>query len=100
VKKIIALYKTPDDEVAFLDHYSKVHAPLAAAIPGLVKIEVTRITRTLLGEPGAFLLAELFFEDKDFKEAMRSPENAALGSDLPLFAEGLVTVMTGEVLEG
>ncbi|MDB5702852.1 MAG: hypothetical protein JWL66_3051 [Sphingomonadales bacterium] len=99
MKKLIALYNTPTDEVAFLAHYKNVHTALANAVPGLVRIEVTRITRTLLGEPGAFLLAELFFEDKDFKDAMRSPENVALGADLPLFAEGLVTVMTGEVVE-
>jgi hypothetical protein len=30
---------------------------------------------------------------------MKSPENAALGADLGNFAKGLVTVMTGDVVE-
>ena len=99
MKKLVALYKAPADAAAFMAHYQDKHVPLVRKIPGLFKVEVTRIERTLMGEQGNFLLAEMYFEDHRFKEAMKSPENAATGQDLGLFAEGLVTVMTGEVLE-
>ena len=99
MRKVLALYRTPDDVEAFMTHYNGVHVPLARKIPGLSKIEITSITRTLVGEEGNFLLAELYFEDDAFRSAMHSPENAALGTDLPLFADGLVTVMTGDLIE-
>ena len=98
MKKLIALYKTPADPEAFMTHYVNVHLPLVAKIPGLLKAEVTMIDRTLMGDAGGFMLAEMYFADADsFKAAMKSPENAATGADLANFAEGLVTVMTGTV---
>jgi|TARA_B100000678_G_scaffold289843_1_gene301368 uncharacterized protein (TIGR02118 family) len=101
VRKLIALYKAPADTDAFMRHYRETHIPLVGRIPGLVKTELTLIERTLMGEPGNFLLAEMYFADADsFKAAMKSPENAATGADLANFAAGLVTVMTGEVMEG
>ena len=97
----MVLYKTPADPEAFMRHYRETHLPLVARIPGLVKAEITRIERTLMGNQGYFLLAELFFADAEsFKAAMKSPENAATGADLANFAEGLATVMTGETIEG
>ena len=98
MKKMLALYKTPKDPEAFLAHYNDVHAPLAQRVPGLLRIEVTQISRTLVGEQGNFLLAELYFDDETFRDAMKSPENANLGADLANFADGLVTVMTGDVV--
>jgi uncharacterized protein (TIGR02118 family) len=99
MKKLLALYRAPSDADAFMEHYRDVHTPLARKVPGLVRIEVTRITRTYTGEEGNFMLAELYFEDEAFKDAMRSPENALVGADLANFAAGLVTVMTGDVIE-
>jgi len=100
MKKLIALYRAPEDADAFMAHYRERHAPLAAKIPGLIKMEITSIERTLMGEPGNFLLAEMYFADADsFRAAMKSPENGATSADLANFAGGLVTVMTGETLE-
>lgn len=100
MKKLLALYKVPADSDAFMRHYRETHLPLVNKIPGLVKTELTLIERTLMGEPGNFLLAEMYFADAEsFKAAMKSSENAATGADLANFAEGIVTVMTGAVLE-
>lgn len=98
MKKIMALYRMPPDVDAFMAHYRGTHLPLTERIPGLLRTEVTRVTRTLAGEEGNYLLAELYFDDEAFGPAMRSAENAATGADLANFAEGLVTVMAGEVL--
>ncbi|MHB1204970.1 MAG: EthD family reductase [Rhodospirillaceae bacterium] len=98
--KLIALYKAPQDPDAFMAHYQGTHVPLVHKVPGLVKVEVTKVVNTLMGEPGNFLLAEMYFADEtSYKQAMKSPENAAAGKDLGAFAGGLVTLMKGEVLE-
>lgn len=47
--KFLALYKKPDDVPAFLEHYEKVHAPLAKKIPGLQRLVVNRITGNAFG---------------------------------------------------
>ena len=98
--KLIALYKAPQDADAFMAHYKGTHVPLVARVPGLQKVEVTKVLNTLMGEQGNFLLAEMYFADEaSYKAAMKSPENAAAGKDLANFANGLVTLMKGEVLE-
>ncbi len=96
--KFIALYKTPEDVPAFLDHYNNVHAPLARKVPGLQKLVVNRITANAFGgELPYFLMAEMHFDSKeDFDVAMRSDENKAAGRDAMTFAKGLITAMIAE----
>ena len=61
--------------------------------------DVTRFTRTLSGD-GFYLMAEIAFADKDaLKEAMRSPEMAAVGKDANAHAAGLMTMMYGEEIK-
>ncbi len=63
-----------------------------------MRAEVTRLDRTLMGEQGNFMLAEMIFADEEsFRTALNSAENAAAGADLGNFAAGIVTVMTGTV---
>ena len=99
MKKMLALYRAPEDAEEFLRHYREVHMPLVRAVPGLVDVAITRISRTLVGEEGVFLLAEMSFaDDAALAAALKSPENAACGKDAMDFAGKLVTVMTGETL--
>lgn len=98
--KLIALYKAPQDPEAFMAHYTGIHVPQVHKIPGLQKVDLTKVVSTLIGEPGNFLLAEMYFADEaSYKAAMKSPEKAAAGKDVGTFAAGLVTLMKGEVLE-
>ncbi len=95
--KLIALYKKPDDELAFLEHYHEVHMPLVMKTPHLVKTEINRVTCAPFGEPAYFLIAEMHFPDRDrLDEAMASPENRAAGKDLMSFAKELVTLLIAE----
>jgi uncharacterized protein (TIGR02118 family) len=97
--KLLALYKTPADPAHFLAHYKTTHMPLVQKIPGLAKAEITKLSPAVVGEQGNFLIAEMYFNDEaSCKAAMRSAEFAACGKDLANFAEGLCTVMKGEVL--
>ncbi len=98
--KLVALYETPKDPAAFLSHYRNVHLPLVRKIPGLLRTEVTELRPAMIGEKENFLLAEMYFaDDAMFRAAMKSPENAAAGKDLNEFADGLVTLMRGEVID-
>ena len=98
--KLLALYKTPADPDHFLAHYKTTHMPLVNKIPGLAKAEITKLSPAVVGEQGNFLIADMYFNDEaSCKAAMRSPEFAACGKDLANFAEGLCTVMKGEVLK-
>ena len=93
MKKIVALYRAPDDAEAFLAHYRDVHIPLVIAVT------ITRSERTLVGESGHFLIAEMSFaDDAALKTALKSPENAVAGEDAMAFAGKLVTVMTAATL--
>ena len=96
--KLVALYTTPADPDAFMRHYTEVHAPLVRAYPGLQRLEVSRVTRTLMGEPALFLTAEMYFENMDaLKAAQKSPEGAKVGQDLMAFAANNVSIHIAEV---
>ena len=94
--KLVALYKQPEDPAAFERAYFETHMPLIDKVPGLLNSEISRFTRTLMGE-GYYMMNVMSFSDLDsLKSAMRSPEMAAAGDNLNSFAEGLVTLLFAE----
>ncbi len=96
MSKLIALYKQPGDQAAFEEAYFKTHLPLIAKVPGLQKTVITRFTRILSGD-GFYLMAEMYFSDKDaLKNGLRSPEMAAAGENLDSFAKGMYTLAMAE----
>jgi uncharacterized protein (TIGR02118 family) len=98
---LLALYAAPDDPAAFLTRYHQGHAPLVRQLPGLVSLTVTRIDRVYAGQGAPFLIATMAFTDTEaLKAAMKSPQMAAVGADVAQFADGLVTIVGGQVLEG
>ncbi|MBX6353270.1 MAG: EthD family reductase [Thermoflavifilum sp.] len=99
--KLVVLYKHPVDKAAFDEHYANVHAPLARQIPGLEKLEVTRIRSDVMGgEAQYYLLAEMYFKDEEtYRQAMKSPENKAAAKDVMSFAGDIVYMMVGDVVE-
>lgn len=95
--KMIALYRKPEDEAAFLQHYDEVHLPLVQQTPHLQSAIVSRGIETPMGPPPFFLVAEMTFPDRArFDEAMKSPENRAAGKDLMSFARDIVTLVVTE----
>ncbi|WP_134703666.1 EthD family reductase [Ammoniphilus sp. YIM 78166] len=96
--KLIAIYRKPENVEAFDQHYNEVHAPLAAKMPGLLKLEVNRIYGTPMGESDLHLIAEMYFETKEaLLQALSSPEGKAAGKDLMGFAGKLVSMHFAEV---
>ncbi|HLO12207.1 MAG TPA: EthD family reductase [Pseudoneobacillus sp.] len=100
--KIIALYKQPENKEAFDKHYFEVHAPLTAQIPGLRKMDVTKITGSPMGGEGKYyLMCEMYYDDlESFKAAMKTPEGKASGKDAMAFAGEIITLMIGEEVNG
>ena len=91
--KLIALFRTPGEPEVFDQAYFQTHIPLIKKVPGLLDIQITHFTRTVMGE-SFYLMATMSFESEaDLKAAMRSPEMGAAGKNLDLFAQGLVTLM-------
>lgn len=96
--KLIALYKHPENKAAFDDHYFNTHAPLTAKIPGLRKMEVTRIVDSPMGGEGKYyLMCEMYYDSHEaLQEAMRTDEGKASGKDAMKFAGDIITLMIGE----
>ena len=93
---LVALYKTPPNPAAFDDAYFGTHLPLINQVPGLESTQITRFTRTVMGD-GFYMMAEMHFTDlAALKAGMKSPEMAAAGANLESFASGLYTLMFGE----
>lgn len=96
--RFIALYRTPEDDEAaarFEADYRATHLPLVLQTPGLVDVEVSRVSRTFVGAP-LLLMAVMSFADEDsMKQAMRSPQWQSAGANL-VEIEGmdLVTMAT------
>lgn len=63
--KLIALYNQPENKEAFDDHYQNVHTPVTKKIPGLRKMEVTKIVGAPTGESPYYLLCEMYYDDMD-----------------------------------
>jgi uncharacterized protein (TIGR02118 family) len=93
--RLVALYRTPKDPVAFDRYYFSTHAPLAKKIPGLSKYDVS--DGTALGPEGPsnfHLVATLHFDTvEDIKAALASPEGQATAADLGNFADGGVELI-------
>lgn len=98
--KLTVLYGPPTDPAAFDSYYMDKHVPLADALPGIRRNEVSKVSGALDGStPPYHLVAELHFDDGDaLMAALGSPEGQAAAGDLANFATGTVTMMVSEVL--
>lgn len=88
--KLVVMYRTPKDTVAFDKHYFEKHVPIARRIPGLRKYEVSQgPVVTPAGPSGFHLIATLHFDDvAAIQKAFASPEGQAAAADVPTFADG------------
>lgn len=98
--KLVALYRKPTDIQAFEKHYNEIHAPLAKKMPGLRKLEVSHMTGSPGGEPKFYMMAELYFDNKDaMMAALSSPEGKAAAKDVMSFAGDLIHMMFADIKE-
>jgi uncharacterized protein (TIGR02118 family) len=97
--KITLLYGHPTDAPAFERYYAETHLPLAARMPGVAHLELTRFGPDLDGgRPAYYRMVELYFaSEAQLQTTLGSPEGQATVADLPNFATGGVTVLMGTV---
>jgi len=96
--KLIAMYKTPGDKEMFDKHYFEKHMPLVAAIPGLIKSEVSKVKALPGTESNYYLMTEMYYDDMDaFNAAMGSAEGKASARDIVNFAKDNVEFFMGKV---
>ena len=99
--KLVALYRTPEDTAAFDGHYDGIHTPLVRKWPGLLRMEVAKITGAPIGEAKHYLMAEMYFENETaMQNALRSSEGKAAARDVMEFAGSIVSMFFAEVREG
>lgn len=97
--KLTLLYGHPEDPREFERYYAETHLPLAARMPGVARLELTRFGPAMDGSaPGYYRMAELYFSDEaQVGATLASPEGQAALADLPNFATGGVTTLKGTV---
>jgi uncharacterized protein (TIGR02118 family) len=85
---MVVIYRTPPDVAAFEKHYFETHVPLAKAMPGLKRYEVSRGPITVIaGPPDVHLIGTLHFDDLEtMKAAFASPEGRATAADRQSYA--------------
>ena len=88
--RLVVMYRTPKDAVAFDKYYFETHVPIARKIPGLRKYEVSQgAVATPVGPSGFHLIATLHFDDlAAVQRAFASPEGQAAAADVQTFASG------------
>jgi uncharacterized protein (TIGR02118 family) len=88
--RLLVMYKTPKDAVAFDKYYFEKHVPIAKKIPGLRKYEVSQgPVVTPAGPSGLHLIAILTFDDlAAIQRAFASAEGQAAAADVQTFATG------------
>lgn len=88
--RLVVMYRTPKDPVAFDKHYFGVHVPIAKKIPGLKNYEVSEgRVMTPIGPSEFHLIATLHFDDAAaIRSAFASAEGLAAAADVPTFATG------------
>lgn len=98
--KLVALFKKPSDLTSFEEHYEKTHLPLISKMPGMKRIEISRVTGAPMSQPQFYRMAEMYFENQNaLNTAVISPEGMAAAKDLLGFAKDVVQMFFVEVKE-
>ena len=85
---VVALHRKPDDPAAYMKHYSETHIPLAKALPGLRRFEVSKGGVAFPGATSEFLLVALLQFDsvEAVQAAIDSPQGQAALADTHVLA--------------
>ncbi len=98
--KLVALFKKPADAASFDEHYESVHISLVSKMPGMKKIEISKVTGAPMSTPQFYRMAEMYFDDQSaLNKAIMSPEGMAAAKDLLGFAKDVVQMFFAEVKE-
>lgn len=98
--KLVAMFKKPADTDSFEEHYRNVHLGLIRKMPGMKKLDISKITGAPMSTPQFYRMAEMYFDDQTtLNKAIMSPEGIAAARDLLGFARDVVQLFYAEVSE-
>ena len=97
--KATLLYGHPTHADEFEKYYADTHLPLAAKMPGVARLELTKFLPGPEGaKPAFYRMAELYFpSEAQMQATLGSPEGKVAVADLANFATGGVTIAFGAV---
>jgi uncharacterized protein (TIGR02118 family) len=86
--RLLVLYKTPKDSVAFDKYYFETHVPLTQKIPGLRKFEVSQgAVGSPAGDSGIHRIAILHFDNMAaIQAAFATAAGQAAAADVAVFS--------------
>jgi uncharacterized protein (TIGR02118 family) len=89
---LTVIYPRPDDEDAFRSYYEEKHVPLAATLPGLVKMHFA--FPESIGPGDVFCIFQAWFEDgAAMGAAMESEIGRQVAADVPNYSPKGAQVM-------
>lgn len=91
--KFVVVYYRVDDEAALEHFYSTTHLPLVEGLPGLKKLEVSRVTGQPTGQSRFHLMVEAYFEGEDaLRRALISPGGLQMMDALRVWADAKLLI--------
>lgn len=99
--KIVVLYPQPEDPAAFDSHYFGRHVSLVRQLPGLEKVEVSRLRTGPDTLNPHTMIAEMYFRSRDeMKAALKSPEMTECVKDAEQNLKVPTSVYLSEDIQG
>lgn len=97
--KITFIYDNPADPKTFETRFAEEHRSLLAALPGVQKMEVSKVHPKEDGSPTpAYRMVDLYFNDYQAAcEAVKTPEAAKLFPSVFGMATGGVKILFSEI---
>ena len=98
--KLTILFRTPPDISEFEHEWAHLFVPLAEAMPGILRVEVSTVDGSPDGPSEFYKMHEFYFEDRAAMDAaMNSEKGTRAGGMLNAMARGRFTIVFSEVLE-
>ncbi|MBM7365488.1 EthD family reductase [Gordonia hydrophobica] len=98
--RLTVLYNQPTDPAAFDEYYTSTHMPLAAKLPGLRSVAVSKGDTLDGSTPDVYQVAELYFDSKqELMASLSSDEGRAVSADVANFATGGASMVFTDVTE-
>jgi uncharacterized protein (TIGR02118 family) len=97
--KMTVLYGQPKSTEEFDDYYLKKHVPMAAAVNGIKRMELSKVLPPPDGSPPTyFRVAEIYFDSLEQMKSVRSsPEWKKVVDDTKNFVTGTVTLLVSKI---
>ena len=86
--KFVVLYYRVDDEMALEEFFTSTHLPLVESLPGLRRLEISRITSQPFGRSRFYLEVEAYFDSEvAMREGLVTQPGIAMMNALRPWAE-------------